>query len=106
MPDDIMKIILSNCQGYDSNDFIFGKTIALRKTNIRRQLINHAKAAGLDSIPLHSFRHSHAIHLIGSGVLIKIVLERLEHESALTTLNIYTHDVKGDEDTVLNYLNI
>ena len=106
MPDDIMKIILENCKGYNPTDYIFGKEIALRETTLRRYLVNHAKAAGLNPIPLHSFRHSHATHLIRSGVPIKIVSERLGHESVLTTLNIYTHIVKGDEATVLNYLNI
>lgn len=106
MPEEIMKIILDNCKGYNLNDYIFGKEMALRETNIRRQLVNHAKAAGLNPIPLHSFRHSHATHLIRSGVPVKIVSERLGHSSVLTTLNIYTHVVKGDEASVLNYLNI
>lgn len=104
MPDEIMKIILENCKGYGPNDFVFGKEVALRETNIRRELVKHAKAAGLTPISLRGFRHSHSTHLIRSGVPFQIVSKRLGHSSVLTTLDIYTHVMKEDEETVLNHL--
>lgn len=45
----------------------------------------------LPKITLHGFRHTHATLLLESGASIKEVQERLGHDSAMTTLNIYAH---------------
>ncbi|SPS07294.1 site-specific integrase [Latilactobacillus sakei] len=45
----------------------------------------------LPKITVHGFRHTHASALFSAGASIKEVQERLGHEDAQTTLNIYTH---------------
>lgn len=45
----------------------------------------------LKKITVHGFRHSHASALFAAGATIKEVQERLGHEDAQTTMNIYTH---------------
>jgi integrase len=52
---------------------------------------------GLDpAITWHSLRHFYASALIHSGASVKTVQERLGHESAETTLEVYTHLWPGE----------
>jgi len=63
----------------------------------------------LPHLTIHGFRHSHASALFAAGASIKEVQERLGHEDAETTLNIYTHVTeKQDQEAVqklVNFLN-
>lgn len=52
-------------------------------------------------IKLHGFRHSHASALFAAGATIKEVQERLGHEDAQTTLNIYTHVTNNQNKDVV-----
>ncbi len=76
-----------------------------------RALIRDANKSGanLPSITVHGFRHSHASALFSAGASIKEVQERLGHEDAQTTLNIYTHvtEKQGQEavQKLVNFLN-
>ena len=44
---------------------------------------------------LHDLRHSHATHLLTSGVNPKIAQERLGHSSVAITLDLYSHVLPG-----------
>ncbi|WP_125705519.1 tyrosine-type recombinase/integrase [Lacticaseibacillus daqingensis] len=59
-------------------------------------------------ITTHGFRHSHASACFAAGMTIKEVQDRLGHEDAQTTLNVYTHVTKGQGEKaavkVANYL--
>ena len=44
---------------------------------------------------LHDLRHSHATHLLTSGVHPKIAQERLGHSSVAITLDLYSHVLPG-----------
>ncbi|WP_125588376.1 site-specific integrase [Companilactobacillus jidongensis] len=60
----------------------------------------------LPKITIHGFRHSHASALFAAGATIKEVQERLGHEDAQTTLNIYTHVTeKQDQEAVQKLVN-
>ena len=60
----------------------------------------------LPHISIHGFRHSHASALFAAGATIKEVQERLGHEDAQTTLNIYTHVTQQqDEQAVQKLVN-
>ncbi|WP_125713018.1 site-specific integrase [Companilactobacillus kedongensis] len=60
----------------------------------------------LPHITIHGFRHSHASALFAAGATIKEVQERLGHEDAQTTLNIYTHVTeKQDQEAVQKLVN-
>ena len=60
----------------------------------------------LPHISIHGFRHSHASALFSAGATIKEVQERLGHEDAQTTLNIYTHVTQQqDEQAVQKLVN-
>jgi hypothetical protein len=47
--------------------------------------------ATLPAIALHGLRHTHATLLLEAGVDVKTVSERLGHDSAQTTLELYGH---------------
>lgn len=49
----------------------------------------------------HVLRHTHAVHLLESGVNIKYVSERLGHASMKVTADTYLHVTKKIEDDAL-----
>lgn len=104
MPKDIMNLLYEHTKDYNPNDFIFGKDKPFSESNIRRELDAHLKKAKLPHITIYGFRHSHATHLIRSGVMIKVVSMRLGHKDIQTTLNTYQHLLKEDQESVLKYL--
>lgn len=56
---------------------------------------NHLKVkcieAGVPVITIHSLRHTHASLLLGAGVTIHSIAERLGHSNVTTTQETYTH---------------
>jgi integrase len=63
-----------------------------------RQFFSHLKRARKDlgagampRIRLNDLRHTHPTLLLGAGVPVKIVSERLGHASATITLAVYAH---------------
>jgi integrase len=61
--------------------------------------VRQARAAvGEDALPvirLHDLRHTHATVLLGAGIPVKVVSERLGHANATITLGVYTHVMPG-----------
>ncbi|HEX5193621.1 MAG TPA: tyrosine-type recombinase/integrase, partial [Solirubrobacteraceae bacterium] len=51
--------------------------------------------AGLRPIRLHDLRHTHASLALKAGVPVKVVSERLGHESPAFTLKQYAHVLPG-----------
>lgn len=52
--------------------------------------------AGFSGFSLHSLRHSHASVLLGAGVPIAVVSERLGHADQNITLGVYSHVLPTD----------
>jgi integrase len=57
-----------------------------------------AKAICLPSIRFHDLRHTHATHLLASGVHPKVAQERLGHSSVGITLDLYSHVLPGMQE--------
>jgi integrase len=49
----------------------------------------------LPQIRFHDLRHSHATHMLSSGVHPKIASERLGHATVGLTLDTYSHVIPG-----------
>lgn len=49
----------------------------------------------LPKIRLHDLRHTHATILLGAGIPVKVVSERLGHANATITLGVYAHVMPG-----------
>jgi integrase len=64
------------------------------------------RAGLLDPRPrIHDLRHTHASWLIGAGVDMKVVQERLGHESITTTMDLYSHLLPGAQDKAVEAMS-
>lgn len=59
----------------------------------------------LKRISYHQLRHTHATQLIGAGVDIKTVAQRLGHKDASVTLKVYSHFLKSSDIEAANRLD-
>lgn len=64
--------------------------------NLRRELRNVCKAAGVPYVGLHGLRHAHASLLVAGGLDVKTAQRRLGHSSAMMTLNVYARALGSD----------
>jgi integrase len=59
---------------------------------ITARFVRLNRMAGIKGRPaLHAFRHTHATSLLGKGVDVATIAERLGHSSPATTLSFYSH---------------
>ena len=56
------------------------------------------RAVGIPSITFHGLRHTHITHLLRSGVPVHVVSARAGHARPITTLNVYSHLLEGDQE--------
>ncbi len=63
------------------------------------------REAGLPHIRFHDIRHTNATFLIGAGVNIKVVSERLGHASVAFTMDTYAHVMPGMQESAAEQLD-
>jgi len=84
-----------------NDDYVFSKASS-NNIPMLANTITHAwekLVKKLDiNVPLHGCRHTHASMLLGAGVSIKTISERLGHSSASLTLDVYSHVIKGQQE--------
>ncbi|HEX4981988.1 MAG TPA: tyrosine-type recombinase/integrase [Ilumatobacteraceae bacterium] len=64
---------------------------------VTKQFIHHRRRTGLSHFRLHDLRHFMATEMLGHGVPVPTVSQRLGHARASTTLNVYAHRVPGSD---------
>jgi integrase len=64
---------------------------------LTKRFVSARRAAGLPHFRLHDLRHFMATEMLGAGVPIATVSQRLSHARASTTLNVYAHAVPGGD---------
>ncbi len=74
----------------------YGKWLSPSKS--RKWLRSTAEKAGLDPIPVHKLRHTHATLLHEAGASMEEIQRRLGHFDISTTQNTYTHLTKAQRD--------
>src|SRR5262249_30497094 len=57
-----------------------------------------AAKAGMPGLPVHDLRHSPATQLLGQGVNVKVISERLGHADPGFTLRVYSHVLPGMQE--------
>lgn len=67
---------------------------------IHPQAFSHAfselvRGSGLRRVRLHDLRHAHATLALKAGIPVKVISERLGHESPAFTLKQYAHVIPG-----------
>ena len=71
----------------------------LRPMRVSERFSRLVRAAGMSPVTLHGLRHTHATILLDQNVNVKVVQQRLGHESAAFTLARYGHVLpKRDEE--------
>lgn len=83
---------------------ICGGISCLGDTSISNKNIKFAKAAGLEPIRIHDFRHSHASVLVNNGINIQEVARRLGHSKVEMTWNTYSHLYPKEEERAVEIL--
>lgn len=63
----------------------------LPKSTLFNALNRILKKSGLNKIPIHGLRHTHAVLLLESGATMKFVQERLGHKNITITSDVYSH---------------
>lgn len=105
LSDRINKLLLDyvNDMRYQPDDFLFFGKQPVGDSTIRRVLDQHSKIGLLQTIPIHSLRHSNTTWLLSNKDLslaeIGKISERLGHQSKKVTLDIYYHlnDVSSEK---------
>ena len=68
-------------------------------------LQDFTKKNNLPKINVHSLRHTNATLLIGQGVNVRTVANRLGHSMTSTTLNIYSHELQSADAAAADSLS-
>ena len=94
-------------RSYEGFDLVFATAVGgpIDPSNLRRAWLVILDAAGLDRVPFHSLRHSHASLLMQQGVNAKIVSERLGHSGIAITLQTYSHILPGLQEEAVARLD-
>ena len=67
----------------------------LKPNSLTHEFVRFIAGTDLPRIRFHDLRHSHATHLLASGVHPKIAQERLGHATVAITLDLYSHVLPG-----------
>ena len=67
----------------------------LKPNSLTHEFVRFIAGTALPRIRFHDLRHSHATHLLASGVHPKIAQERLGHATVAITLDLYSHVLPG-----------
>lgn len=101
---------------YNNQDLVFcraeGSPVDVR--NVNRRFTKLIERNELKKIRFHDLRHTHATIMLGMGIPVKIVSERLGHEKVELTLNTYAHllpsmqieAVKSFTENMQNHKNV
>ena len=95
----------SEINGFSDDYRICGGTRPIRDTSLANANERFAKLAGLNTIRIHDFRHSHASLLANEGINIQEVARRLGHSDVTMTWNTYSHLYPREEERAVNILN-
>ncbi|MCK9357340.1 MAG: site-specific integrase [Dehalococcoidia bacterium] len=95
--DEQQKLRTSLRSSLAADDFVFTRPEGgpLDPSTVSKAFGAILRKARLPKMPLHGLRHTHATHLLTSGVHPKVVQERLGHASIRETMDTYSHTVPG-----------
>ena len=89
-----------------SDDFrICGAKTCLRDTSLSKRNVRYSSLAGVKTIRIHDFRHTHASLLANEGINIQEIARRLGHSKIEITWNIYSHLYPREEERAVAVLD-
>lgn len=92
-------------QNFSEDSRILGDGKCLRDTTIQQRNLLYSSMAGVKTIRIHDFRHSHASLLANMGINIQEVARRLGHTKVEMTWNTYSHLYPKEEEKAVAVLN-
>lgn len=78
---------------------------SVRDSSLQKANERYAKTAGLKTIRIHDYRHSHASLLANEGINIQEIARRLGHSKISMTWETYSHLYPREEERAVNILN-
>lgn len=111
LPKPLLKILSEHkerCKQFDNfseNNLICGADKSLRDTTIQNKCKKYASLAGIKTIRIHDFRHSHASLLANEGINIQEISRRLGHSNVEMTWNTYSHLYPREEERAIKILD-
>ena len=92
-------------EGFDESFKVCGGLQPLRDSTLQNRNMKYADAAGIKTIRIHDFRHSHASLLANEGINIQEIARRLGHAKVEITWNIYSHLYPREEERAVEILD-
>lgn len=111
LPEPLLKILKDHktrykiAKGFNPEWRICGGLAPLRDSTVSNRNIQYSQAAGIKTIRIHDFRHSHASLLANEGINIQEIARRLGHSKIEITWNTYSHLYPREEERALKILN-
>ena len=111
MPEPLIQILTEHkerCKtisGFQSSDKICGGKRCIRDTSLQNKNKQYAEMAGVKTIRIHDYRHSHASLLANEGINIQEIARRLGHAKIEMTWNTYSHLYPREEERAVQILN-
>lgn len=99
------KVKCEKLEGFNDECLICGFDRPLRDTTIQIRNNMYSTQAGVKTIRIHDFRHSHASLLANNGINIQEIARRLGHAKIEITLNTYSHLYPQEQERALDVLN-
>lgn len=108
-----LNVILQQHKERQQNEFpawnedfrVCGGDRCLSDTSIANYNHRWAEAAGLKTLRIHDYRHSHATLLANEGINIQEVARRLGHSNVKMTMDRYAHLYPREEERAVLVLN-
>ena len=87
----VLKALRGDLMGNGSFMFCHSDGRPLDPDMVTQSFKRLARKAGFEHFRFHDLRHTHASLMLGEGVHLKVVSERLGHSSIAITADIYSH---------------
>ena len=71
---------------------------------VTKEFIRHLRRSGVGRFRLHDLRHFMTTQMLGHGVAVVTVSQRLGHARASTTLNVYAHSIPGADRDAAHFI--
>ncbi|MCI5655164.1 MAG: site-specific integrase [Ruminococcus sp.] len=111
LPEPLIEILNEHkkrCKMFDNfseENYICGGDKSLRDSTIQKRNVKFSQLAGVKTIRIHDFRHSHASLLANEGINIQEISRRLGHSNVEITWNTYSHLYPREEERAVRILN-
>lgn len=111
MPKPLVDVLIahrvrqSQLETFSEDYRVCGGERPIRDSTVQNRNIQYAHMAGVKTIRIHDFRHSHVSMLANAGVNIQEVARRLGHSNVEMTWNTYCHLYPKEEEKAVDILN-